>query len=203
MTKTYRDDALAARRAARARLKEFRAERLAKRGVRSAPAAAPATEDPSPSPFTVDPDLLYGTPAPPDASEAMSETQTEAADAALDAGKEDSTPQDRVDDLTASGEDPNTPPLPDAADLPKPDTNGSTDAIQHQAADLASLPCAGDGMVLLFNQCGIHSLADLATADAADLSQRLGVIGQILDLSPWIEYAREHRGAQATQVETL
>lgn len=61
------------------------------------------------------------------------------------------------------------------------------------ASDLFGLPGAGAGMISMFHQCGIRSLDDLAKADSRDLSLRLGVVGHILNVEPWIVFARENR----------
>ena len=39
-------------------------------------------------------------------------------------------------------------------------------------------------------KCGINTLSDLAEADAEELSLELGVVGHILNLEPWITFAR-------------
>lgn len=62
-------------------------------------------------------------------------------------------------------------------------------------SDLFQLPAAGAGMIWMFHQCGIRSLEDLAAADPHDLSLRLGVVGHILNIEPWILFARERRQA--------
>ena len=56
--------------------------------------------------------------------------------------------------------------------------------------DLAALPGAGPGLIWMLNQCSITSLNDLAAADPARLSQDLGVVGQILDVKKWLEFAQ-------------
>lgn len=58
-----------------------------------------------------------------------------------------------------------------------------------EGSDLNSLPGAGPGLVWLLHQCGVTSLAELAQSDSASLSPKLGVVGQILDVSRWIEFA--------------
>jgi predicted flap endonuclease-1-like 5' DNA nuclease len=57
-------------------------------------------------------------------------------------------------------------------------------------SDLSSLPGAGPGLVWLLGECGIHSMAELAAADAERLAARMGVIGELLDVGHWIELAR-------------
>lgn len=58
-----------------------------------------------------------------------------------------------------------------------------------EGSDLNSLPGAGPGLVWMLHQCGVSSLADLAVSDAAELTPKLGVVGQILDVSKWIDFA--------------
>lgn len=71
-------------------------------------------------------------------------------------------------------------PLPD----PAPDNPGA-------AADpLAGLPGAGPGLIWMLNRAGIVTLADLATADTVELSRKLGLLGEILDLETWITQAQ-------------
>jgi hypothetical protein len=53
------------------------------------------------------------------------------------------------------------------------------------------LPGVGAGLVWLLGRCGVHTLADLARADAARLEQDLGLVGQLLDLPSWIDLARQ------------
>lgn len=62
----------------------------------------------------------------------------------------------------------------------KPDLEGS---------DLNSLPGAGPGLVWMLHQCGVSSLAELAESDPDELTPKLGVVGQILDVSKWIDFA--------------
>lgn len=61
-------------------------------------------------------------------------------------------------------------------------------------SDLHKLPGAGAGLVWVLQQCGVVSLRDLAAADADALSERLGVVGRLLNVRPWIDFAREHTG---------
>lgn len=88
--------------------------------------------------------------------------------------------------------------LRDDAALP---TSDETDDVAPGVAtvdpdsDLFQLPAAGAGMIWMFHQCGIRSLEDLAAADPHDLSLRLGVVGHILNIEPWILFARERRQA--------
>ncbi|MFW5881148.1 MAG: hypothetical protein ACOCTP_01340 [Roseicyclus sp.] len=84
--------------------------------------------------------------------------------------------------------------LAPAADAPDPKADPQAEPVsfspQETPSDLAELPGAGPGLVWLLQECGVTSLSELATADAADLSRRLGLVGQLLDLDHWIEHAR-------------
>lgn len=56
--------------------------------------------------------------------------------------------------------------------------------------DLYLLPGIGPGLIWLFARAGVHSLDDLAAADAERLEPRLGLVGRLLDLDGWIEQAQ-------------
>jgi predicted flap endonuclease-1-like 5' DNA nuclease len=58
------------------------------------------------------------------------------------------------------------------------------------ASALTTLPGTGPGLVWMLNNAGVLSLEDLACADAGDLSKKLGLIGEILDLDYWIDEAK-------------
>ena len=64
------------------------------------------------------------------------------------------------------------------------------DLPQDDAGDLIALPGAGPGLIWMLQQCGITTLRDLAKADAADLTPKLGLVGQILNVQSWLDYAR-------------
>jgi predicted flap endonuclease-1-like 5' DNA nuclease len=57
-------------------------------------------------------------------------------------------------------------------------------------SDLTELPGAGPGLVWLLEECGVSSMAELAMADADDLTAKLGLVGQLLDLEHWIAHAQ-------------
>lgn len=62
-------------------------------------------------------------------------------------------------------------------------------------SDLTALPGAGPGLIWMLQKCGIGSLQDLAGADAAVLVPRLGLVGQIVNLQGWQQFARRQTGA--------
>ena len=55
--------------------------------------------------------------------------------------------------------------------------------------DLSRLPGAGSGLVWMLQECNIHSLADMAAAEADTLSGQLGAVGHILNVQTWIDFA--------------
>ncbi|WP_245834106.1 hypothetical protein [Yoonia maricola] len=59
-------------------------------------------------------------------------------------------------------------------------------------SELAQLPGAGPGLVWMLGQCGVTTLTQLAERDASVLSNQLGVVGQILDVSQWVSFAQEN-----------
>ncbi|MEM9475907.1 MAG: hypothetical protein AAGA71_11475 [Pseudomonadota bacterium] len=204
----YRDKSQNARRAARAHLKQLRAQRRAKRSESPEPwaDAAPQAEE---GRFVVDSSLLFSPaegaeePIVEDVPDSEPEV-AEAAEVAEVAAVDDATP---VEDASAEA----TPAVEEVANdaLPEPQPPEVAPPTAAEVAttpappnpprpvdidsELLDLPCAGEGMVWLFQQCGITSMADLAQADAENLSQQLGIVGYILDITPWIEFARERQ----------
>lgn len=64
-----------------------------------------------------------------------------------------------------------------------------------RASPLAALPGAGTGLVWLLHVNGIDDLEALAAADAAELSQALGLVGRLVDVGAWIGFARQATAA--------
>ncbi len=58
------------------------------------------------------------------------------------------------------------------------------------SSDLACLPGAGPGLVWMLNASGVHSLQDLAQQDPATLAEKLGVVGQIINVDHWVTLAK-------------
>ena len=81
--------------------------------------------------------------------------------------------------------------IPTDADLPAP----ALDLPKDDAGDLIALPGAGPGLIWMLQQCGITTMRDLAQADAADLTLKLGLVGQILNIQTWLDHARSHTRA--------
>lgn len=74
---------------------------------------------------------------------------------------------------------------------PEPETAG-TKSDQADAAlesDLFRLPGIGPGLVWMLNSAGVHSLSDMAAADAETLAAKLGLVGELLDIDYWIDCA--------------
>ena len=116
-----------------------------------------------------------------------------------DAGKADD--MDALDALAAKNAGV-TAPEPEDADLAQSDAGEMTqEKLQDNAplasdetwtqSELAQLPGAGPGLVWMLGQCGVTTMAQLAQEEAQSLSTKLGVVGQILDVSQWISFAQK------------
>lgn len=57
--------------------------------------------------------------------------------------------------------------------------------------ELSKLPGAGPGLIWMLKACQITSLEQLALQDDEALSRKLGVVGQIIDVGRWIDFARD------------
>jgi predicted flap endonuclease-1-like 5' DNA nuclease len=101
-----------------------------------------------------------------------------------------------IDDVadTASVED-----LASEQDIASEDTalaDTATETTEDHAPDpmdqspLFALPGAGPGLVWMLTRAGVETIEDLAAADPDDLAQRLGLVGEILDLAAWITWAQ-------------
>ncbi|ETD90629.1 hypothetical protein ACTTAL_05375 [Rhodobacter capsulatus] len=71
-----------------------------------------------------------------------------------------------------------------------PCASAAEGAAEDRRSDLARLPGAGPGLIWMLKECDIHRLEDLAAADCAELTARMGLAGRILDLGGWIAFAR-------------
>lgn len=152
----------------------------------------------------------------------MSEGFEEDTPTPTDPGEPEAAPDANPDAVSAEVEASETLPEPDPL-APSPDDAVETEEVAAEAAPdaseleaapaedqasveetgeewrdspLASLPGAGPGLVWMLNQCNVRTLEDLAAQDSQLLSQKLGVVGQILDVSRWIELAQ---GAQPSE----
>lgn len=198
----YKSRAQDVRRSARSHLQDLREARLARR---KAQAPAPPADDPaaetvadtvadtgSGAPKDATPVMDAATPGPDDtgkADDAQTPAATEGPDFADDPLEDMAVQQAALADLNDDGSagataTPASDAAQDAPADPGPDTTAAEDS------PLAALPGAGPGLIWMLHQCGITTLQDLAAADAEDLSTQLGVVGQILDVRPWIEIAK-------------
>lgn len=69
------------------------------------------------------------------------------------------------------------------------DLQGADITLQEEMS-LTQLPGIGPGLIWMLEGCGIQSLSDLALTSKEKLKVDLGLVGQILDLEPWIEFAK-------------
>jgi len=60
-----------------------------------------------------------------------------------------------------------------------------------EPSDLAELPGIGPGLVWMLQNAGIDNLAQMAEADQDALRQKLGLVGELLDLDYWIASAAD------------
>ena len=63
-------------------------------------------------------------------------------------------------------------------------------AAQDIKTDLSQLPRSGPGLIWMLQGCNIHSLADLAGAEAVTLTAQLGAVGRIMNVQAWIDFAQ-------------
>jgi predicted flap endonuclease-1-like 5' DNA nuclease len=245
----FRNRTRAVRGAARAHIRQLRADRLARRTSASAsepPVASSATEDRGDmltvstaaaeavhplGPAIQDPmEICDGAPdadaAPPlsvveaDSPETAPATTENPADPEIDASPAEphmDSPEhvgEHNDAIAAAADDATSSPAPDhdeptdepleagtpddptAPETLQADTAPADDAgpdtaeapVVHRS-DLQRLPGAGVGLIWLLQECGVHSLSDLAQCSPERLRERMGLVGQILELDDWIAFA--------------
>lgn len=205
-TDSYKKRAVDVRRSARANLIEIRKARMARKSAISADnnrLAAVFEEEPS----------SQSDPTPQDAivTAAAERVETDmVADEVMSAEIEVDEPTEK------SGDIPEMDSLDELATknaaMPEMEAEASAAPIDHlpqtepadadaapetliddwKSNDLVKLPGAGPGLIWMLAQCNIDSLATLATQNATDLTTRLGVVGQILDVGQWIAFAQEN-----------
>jgi len=66
-----------------------------------------------------------------------------------------------------------------------------------KTCSLRALPGAGPGLIWMLGTAGIATMDDLADADAEVLGTRLGLVGQILNVRSWVNFARDSRRSTA------
>jgi len=89
-----------------------------------------------------------------------------------------------------TGQEPNNEQdckMPEPVDLVPPHGSEQLDPVQ---SELARLPGAGPGLIWMLSQCQVFTFQDLANQDADNLTAQLGVVGQIIDVGKWIEFAQ-------------
>jgi len=153
---------------------------------------APLTE-PSPNEAQEDPLPAGMDPEPEDVS--TSEPHAEMPAHAPGADPSPTGPEPLHEEVEASGE-PGQPldPGPSA-----PPTDPDTRAAEDTQTDLYALPGIGSGLVWMLQKNGIGNLRDLAQADETELSAKLPVIGQLLNIGTWIDYAKADIEARPPQ----
>lgn len=80
-----------------------------------------------------------------------------------------------------------------------PDSTLCWTEAELRASSLNRLPGAGIGLVWLLHANGIGSLEQLTTADAVRLTQGLGLVGQLVDVQDWIDFAKSELGGLDSQ----
>lgn len=197
---SYRDDALKTRLAAQTHLRKLRAERLSRRSGVANKAPSSAADDQGD--FVIDEDLLFSRSSTASASDGtVDDTEDVGAETPEEHDNEgvlddepeadNETAEDVVTCVDEATEESAAPPQQCDLVTEVDDAQAIQESFQSaEKSDLSTLPGAGDGMVWMFQQCGISCLDDLAKADAEELSGHLGVIGRILNIEPWIDFAK-------------
>jgi len=78
----------------------------------------------------------------------------------------------------------------------------ATHAHEARASDLTELPGAGPGLVWMLEQCGVRSLEAMAQADPEALTARMGLVGEMLDLSSWVAHAAETMASRTAEPQS-
>ena len=84
-----------------------------------------------------------------------------------------------------------------ASDPSVPEDEATSAAIIQTATaptDLSELPGIGNGLVWLLQDAGVETMADLAAADPDDLTAKLGLVGELINIESWIQFAAGRRG---------
>ena len=137
---------------------------------------------PSSQPTVTEPSLMESAENPQEPSSVSSNPEPDpSGDAVVDVTE--AYPSSMEDQAVAS--EPSIPS--DVADEATPEEQAVL------ASDLNSLPGAGVGLVWLLRECGVGSMQELADANPEVLSEQLGVVGRLVDVSAWIEHAANAR----------
>jgi predicted flap endonuclease-1-like 5' DNA nuclease len=170
----YRARAGDVRRAARAKLVELRAERLARRRY-AAPVPPGAQDDAAAALQDVEAAPAVGLRFT--ASSAAAQFAAQAAQAAQD------------HEHAQHEAPPAAEPQPAREPEPAP-ARPARGPVLSVSGSLQSLPGVGPGLVWLLNEQGIGSLEDLAARDPEELRSVLGLLGPFVDIDSWIALAR-------------
>ena len=73
------------------------------------------------------------------------------------------------------------------------------EAVSLADSDLARLPGVGPGLVWLLGQAGVSDCTTLIDSDPAALADRLGVVGQLIEISGLQALAARHAGEKPTR----
>jgi hypothetical protein len=219
MKPVYKNKAKDLRAQAREKLRELRQERLSKRAAaqhdaKAKAAALPPKSDPQAMSIGTETDTATSMP-PPDAQGALFSEHRASVTAHAGQGNDDTTelitprpeapladPYQAAKELWSNPDDSSpireTPepahheePTPSAASSDVQDPSSQDPEPELAPSDLYTLPGAGEGLVWMLNKCDIQSKSDLAVADPRLLTEKLGVIGQIINVQTWIDCARE------------
>ncbi len=75
----------------------------------------------------------------------------------------------------------------------------SQESGQADALPLCRIEGIGPGLIWLLKGCGIENMRDLSHADPDEIGQKLGLVGQILDVSMLIQLAKSQNDAHDKQ----
>lgn len=73
------------------------------------------------------------------------------------------------------------------------------ETFDHRVQTLDCVPKLGAGMIWRLRQLGYVTIDDLAAADAGALRQKLGAVGNMVNVEAWIAFARAFDGTAATE----
>ncbi|MEO1749966.1 MAG: hypothetical protein AAFR27_15370 [Pseudomonadota bacterium] len=85
----------------------------------------------------------------------------------------------------------------------KPDQDLAPVEKLADAYALTRLPTVGPGLVWHLQRVGIHSLDELAHADASELAKRLGSIAELMKLAEWIDLAKRAAPEGMSQMKVV
>lgn len=172
-TADYRAQARAVRAEARRKLHEFRRER---RAALTGPAAeaAPAA-------------------AAPEADFSDIHTMQVSAEAAAFAGAHEFPAAETAAPEVEPSEGPAPEPIPEPAPEPMPEPAPDPAPAVEAAASIETLPGVGPGLVWLLRKAGVDTVEALLASDSQALSDRLGLVGRLVDVDALKSLAAQPR----------